>query len=334
MTAPVDACDRLGIEVPVVQAGMGGGLSRASLAAAVSAAGGLGTIGILPPPLLRQEVARAHELAPRRPVAVNLLVPYVSREHVDVCVEMRTPVVTLFCGYDRELVQRLRDKGTTVLHQVGGVEGATRALGDGADGVIVQGVEAGGHVLATRHLHETLPAVLAVARARPVLAAGGMVDADDVGAALGHGASAVVAGTRFLLTDECDAHPDYKQRVLGATDTVLTTLFAAGWRDPHRVVRNAAVRRWCGPDGAPRPLPRIVTSLTMPVARRVPMSAGAKMVARQRVAVPMFSPAALLRGGDASLLEVTPLYAGTGAARISSVVAAAEAVRLLTRGVV
>lgn len=326
----MDLRERLGIDVPVVQAGMGGGLSRAALAAAVSNAGGLGTIGILPPPLLRAEVEAAQEASGERPVAVNLLMPFVTREHVDVCVETRTPVVTLFCGHDRELVDRLHEAGAFVLHQLGGVAEAKRAVADGADGLVVQGIEAGGHVLAEQPLRDTLPAVLAVAGERLVLAAGGMVDASDVRAALDHGAAGVVGGTRFLLTEECHAHPDYQRRVLGSTDTVRTTLFATGWRDPHRVVRNAAVRRWCHPDGRPRILARVMTSATMPIARRVPMSAAGKLVARQRVGLPMFSPAALLRGDDPSLVDVTPLYAGTGAARIDSIVPAAEAVRLLT----
>src|SRR5437588_9989841 len=173
----MDLAERLGLNVPVVQAGMGGGLSRAALAGAVSSAGGLGTIGILPAPLLRSEVEQARDIAGDRPVAVNLLMPYVSREHVDVCITTGTPVVTLFCGYDRELVQRLRDAGTFVMHQVGTTEGAKRALSDGADALVVQGAEAGGHVLADRPLAETLPAVRAVAGDRPVLAAGGMVGA-------------------------------------------------------------------------------------------------------------------------------------------------------------
>jgi len=326
----IDLCERLGIDTPVVQAGMGGGLSRATLAAAVSSAGGLGTIGILPPALLLAEVRQARDRSGERPVAVNLLMPFVTRDHVDVCVEERVPVVTLFCGHDREVVERLHGAGAFVFHQVGTVAGAERALSDGADGLVVQGAEAGGHVLAEQALRETLPAVLAVAGARPVLAAGGMVDAADVRAALDRGASGVVGGTRFLLTDECHAHPDYQRRVLGATDTVVTTLFAAGWRDPHRVVRNEAVRRWCDAEGRPRALARMVTAATMPVARRVPMSAAGKLVARQRVGMPMFSPAALLRGDDPALIEVTPLYAGAGAARITSIVPAAEAVRLLT----
>ena len=326
----MDLCKRLGLRVPVVQAGMGGGISRAALAVAVSSAGGLGTIGILPPPLLRREVRDARARLGDAAYAVNLLMPFVTREHVDVCIEERVPVVTLFCGYDGALVGRLRDAGVLVMHQVGDADGARRAFAGGADAVIVQGVEAGGHVLARQPLRETLPAVLAVAGGRPVLAAGGMVDAADVRAALGRGAAAVVAGTRFLLTDECHAHPAYQRRALGATETVLTTLFAAGWSDPHRVLPNAATRRWCRPDGVPRAAARAAVRLTMPLARRVPMSAAGKLVARQRPELPLFSPAALLRGDDDSLLDVTALYAGVGAARITSVVPAAEAVRLLT----
>lgn len=322
--------ERLGLDVPVVQAGMGGGLSRAELAGAVSAAGGLGTIGILPPPLLAAQVHAARELAPGRPIAVNLLMPFVTREHVDVCAETKPDVVTLFAGHDAAVAARLHDAGAFVMHQVGNAESARRAFADGADAVIVQGVEAGGHVLADQPLSTTLPAVLAVAAGRPVLAAGGIVEASDVRDALDAGAAAVVVGTRFLLTEECHAHPDYQTRVLGADDTVVTQLFALGWRDPHRVVPNAAVRRWCRPDGSVRALPRWAAAASLPVARRVPMSATGKLVARQRVGLPFFSPAALLRGDDPSLAEVTPLYAGAGAARMHDIIPAAEAVRRLT----
>ena len=326
----MDVLDRLAIDVPVVQAGMGGGLSRSRLAGAVSAAGALGTVGILPPPMLRTEVEATRDMAPGRGFAVNLLMPFVTREHVDVCVESKPRVVVLFCGYDTEVVARLRDAGIVVLHQVGDAAAAKRALHDGADGVVVQGSEAGGHVLAVRPLAQTLPEVIAAAGDRPVLAAGGMVGADDVRAAVAAGAAGVVAGTRFLLTDECHAHPEYKRRVLGAGDTVITTLFALGWRDPHRVVPNAAVRRWCGDSGAAKTLPRVVAAALLPLARRVPMSAAGRLVERQRVGLPLFSPAAMLEGDDPSLAETTPLYAGAGAARIDAVIPAAEAVRRLT----
>jgi NAD(P)H-dependent flavin oxidoreductase YrpB (nitropropane dioxygenase family) len=326
----VDVLDRLRLEVPVVQAGMGGGLSRGRLAAAVSAAGGLGTIGILPPPSLRRELTRARERAPDRPVAVNLLMPFVTRAHADVCAELRPSVAVLFCGHDPELVARLQGRGVVVLHQVGTVEQARRALADGADGLIAQGVEAGGHVLADRPLADVLPQIRDLAAGRPVLAAGGIVDGEDSRAALAAGADAVVAGSRFLLSEECDAHPTYQRRVLGATATVRTRLFGLGWRDPHRVVPNDAVARWCAPDGTPTRLPDLLGRASLPLARRVPLSQAGRLTRMQRVGVPLFSPAALLRGEDERLAEVTPLYAGTGVARMHAVVPAAEAVRALT----
>lgn len=326
----VDALDLLQLEVPLVQAGLGGGLARAELAGAVSAAGGLGTLGILPAPLLRRELRRAREVAPGRPIAVNLLMPFVVRAHVDVCVSERPSVAVLFCGYDRVLVERLRAAGTIVLHQVGTVDTAQQALADGADGLIVQGVEAGGHVVATEPLRALLPRVRALAPHRPLLAAGGIVDAADVRDVQACGADVAVAGSRFLLTEECHAHPAYQQRVVDATTTVLTRLFGLGWRVPHRVVANAAVRRWCRDDGRERALPGALMAATLPVARRVPLSWVDQVKRLQRVGVPLFSPAALLRGEDERLLETTPLYAGDGVARLQGVVSAAEAVRLLT----
>ena len=326
----MDLLDRLQLEVPVVQAGLGGGLARAALAGAVSAAGGLGTLGILPPGLLRKEIRRAREAAPGRPVAVNLLMPYVVPEHVQVCVEERPSVAVLFCGHDRGLVARLREAGVLVLHQVGSVGGARRALADGADGLVAQGVEAGGHVLATEPLRTLLPRVRALLPHGPVLAAGGVVDADDVRDLLQRGADAAVAGSRFLLTPECHAHAGYQQRVVDAQETVLTRLFGLGWRDPHRVVPNDAVRRWCRPDGRERALPAALTAATLPLARRVPMAQAESVKRLQRLGTPLFSPSALLRGEADAGLETTPLYAGAAVARLTDVVPAAEAVRRLT----
>ncbi len=201
-------------------------------------------------------------------------------------------VAVLFCGYDAALVAHLQDIGSIVLHQVGSVEQAKRALDDGADGVIVQGVEAGGHVLATRPLAELLPAVRRLVPDRPLLAAGGIATAADSRKALEMGADAVVAGTRFLLTDECRAHPAYQQRVVEGRETVRTRLFGLGWRDPHRVVPNAAVRRWCEADGTERSLPRALSRSTLPLARHVPLSQAARVTRLQRVGLPLFIPAA------------------------------------------
>jgi nitronate monooxygenase len=143
------------------------------------------------------------------------------------------------------------------------------------------------------------------------------------------GAAAVVAGTRFLLTEECAAHPAYKQRVLGATETIETLLFGVGWHERHRVVANLATERWCrsSPFG-PRPV-RAINRIAAPLLRRLPSSVSAAALRRQRRSLPFYGPASMLLGMDERLVEVTPLYAGETARRIGSIVQAAQAVREL-----
>jgi NAD(P)H-dependent flavin oxidoreductase YrpB (nitropropane dioxygenase family) len=189
---------------------------------------------------MHDEIVRARALAPGRPVAANLLMPFVTKDHVHACVKGGADCVVLFCGFDAGLIGQLRDAGVLVLQQVGTHAQARRAIDDGADGLIAQGVEAGGHLLGVEPALEFLPTALEVAEDRPVLLAGGIAEGADVRRALATGAAAGVAGTRFLLTDECAAHPAYKQRVLGATETVETLLFSLAWYARHRVVPNAA----------------------------------------------------------------------------------------------
>lgn len=237
--------DRLGLEHPVVQAGMGGGIAGGALAGAVSAAGGLGTVGILPPRALREELERAGELAGGRPVAANLLIPFTTRGHVDACLEARVAAVVLHAGFSPTLVERLRAGGVLVLHTVGTPEEASRALVDGADGLVAQGLEAGGHLVGVEPALEALPRMLEIAGDAPALLAGGIADAADSRRALDAGAAAIVAGTRFLLTEESGAHPAYKRRVLVAERTLETQLFGLSWPMRHRVIPNAATERWC-----------------------------------------------------------------------------------------
>jgi NAD(P)H-dependent flavin oxidoreductase YrpB (nitropropane dioxygenase family) len=326
----IDLLDRLGLEHPVVQAGMGGGTAGAELAGAVSAAGGLGTVGIvLDPARMREEVARAREIARGRPVAANLLVPFAKIAHAQACIDGGADCVVLFCGFNRRLVQRLRDEGVLVLQQVGTVPQAKQALAEGVDGLIAQGREAGGHVLGVEPALDFLPKVLEIAGGHPVLIAGGIAEAADVQRAIAAGAKAAVAGTRFLLTEECAAHPAYKQRVLGAHQTCETLLFSVGWHERHRVVPNAATERWCR-DGSlgPRRLLELNRALA-PLLRRLPPSASTATLTRQSLSLPLYGPASILRGMDERLVEVTPLYAGETAKRIHSIVPAAEAVRQL-----
>lgn len=319
----MDLLERLGVEHPVVQAGMGGGIAGAQLAGAVSAAGGLGTVGILAPGHMRDELRRARERADGRPVAANLLMPFVRRAHVDACAAGGASAVVLFFGFDRALVGALRERGMVVLHQVGTEDQARRALADGADGLIAQGIEAGGHLLGVEPALRFLERAVAVAGGGPVLLAGGIAERADVERALGAGAAAAVAGSRFLLTDECRAHPEYKRRALGAERTLDTKLFGFGWPDRHRVLPNAATARWAERE-------RLVAVLTRPtrrLGRVLPLAAASRMPALQRAAIPLYGPAAPLAGMPDRLVEVTPLYAGESVRRIDRVVPAAEAVR-------
>ena len=325
----MDLLERLGLDIPIVQAGMGGGVAGARLAGAVSAAGGLGTVGILDPDPFERSLHAARELAPGRPVAANLLLPYTRRRHVEACVRSSIPVVALHLGFDPGIVTTLREAGIFVLHQVGTVEQATRAIADGADALIVQGLEAGGHLVAELPLADALGRVLEVAGDRPVLAAGGIAEASDVRRLLDAGAVAAVAGTRFLLTDESRAHAEYKRRLLGAERTLDTVLFGFGFPARHRVVPNRATDRWCGEDERGPRWATAVNRRTGALAKLLPLRAGAVAARLQRPSFPILSPAVALEGMPDRVVESTPLYAGTGTARIHSILPAASAVREL-----
>ena len=322
MMPAVDLLERLAHRV--VQAGLGGGLAGAPLAAAVSRAGGLGTVGLVEPPRFASELHAAREQAGGAPISANLLMPFTRRAHVEACVEARVDAVSLFFGFDAELVGALHDAGIPVLHQVGTVEEARRALADGADALIAQGIEAGGHLLAREPLHAFLPKALEAAAGRPVLAAGGIADAAAARQALDAGAAAVWSGTRFLLTEECAAHPAYKARVLHARETIETTLFGLGWPDRHRVVPNAATDRWASS--------RLVVQLNAHsgrMAKLLPDALQRRLPATQHERVPLFSPAAPLAGMPDRVVEASALYAGECARDIAGVVPAADAVRSL-----
>jgi NAD(P)H-dependent flavin oxidoreductase YrpB (nitropropane dioxygenase family) len=196
--------------------------------------------------------------------------------------------------------------------------------------VIVQGVEAGGHVRGTE------PALELLGRSRealrpgyPLLLAGGIADRGDVARALDAGAVGAVAGTRFLLSEESRAHPGYRDRLLGAERTIVTELFGAGWPAPHRVVENAATARWLRDDRRGPPLNRAINRLLAPGARYMPASALARMIRAQRPGSRLLSPVGPTDDGPETLLEAGPLYAGETVARIDDVRPAADLVREL-----
>jgi NAD(P)H-dependent flavin oxidoreductase YrpB (nitropropane dioxygenase family) len=272
----------------------------------------------------------AHRLAPGRPVAANLLTPFARRPHVQACIAESAALVIFHGGLGRRWFADLQAAGIPVFCTVGSAEQARAALAAGADGLIAQGVEAGGHLAGTERLETLLPAVVDAAADAPVLAAGGVVGAEDVRRLLAAGAAAAVAGTRFLLTHECRVHPEYQRRVLAATRTLRTKLFGLGWPMAHRVVPNAATDRWCGRNEAGPRLVRAANRLGAPLGRAVPFARLGDVAARQRAALPFFSPALPLAGMPDDSVDRCALYAGESCRRITDIIPAAEAVARLT----
>jgi hypothetical protein len=158
----------------------------------------------------------------------------------------------------------------------------------------------------------------------PVLAAGGIVDQEGVRQALDAGAVAAVMGTRFLLSEESRAHPDYKLRCLQADRTVLTELFGLGWAEaPHRVVPNAATRRWLGDHDSRGPgWIRRINRLASPLVLRVPEGLQDRGLAIQRPSLPFLGPPMALDDGPASLVDSGPLYAGANVTQILEILPA------------
>jgi NAD(P)H-dependent flavin oxidoreductase YrpB (nitropropane dioxygenase family) len=313
--------ERVGVKLPVVQAGMGGGLSRHELAAAVSEAGGLGTIAVNGASAIDRELAAARALT-GKPLAVNVLLPLARRDWFTAAA--KADVVVTFWGRPRR-----RTEGVW-LHQCGSPEEAGAAAAAGADGVIVQGVEAGGHVRGREPAQALLERTrAALPEGYPLLLAGGIAERDDVREALDAGAEAAVAGTRFLLSEESRAHPEYIRRLLAARRTVLTELFGAGWPAPHRVIANAATERWLAGDPRGPRLNRALNRLLAPGARYLPGAAQARIARAQRPGSRLLSPLGPADDGPDNLLDAGPLYAGETVARIDDVRPAADLVRAL-----
>ena len=237
-----DICDLLQIEYPIFQGGMAW-LGTAELAAAVSEAGGLGIIGAghMPPDVFRNEI---HKLKERtsKPFGCNIMLmsPFV-KEVMEVVLEERVPVITTGAGNPGVYIPALKEIGTKVIPVVASVLLAKRLLRGGIDAIIAEGTESGGHVgdITTMAL---IPQVVDAVDV-PVIAAGGIADGRGMAAAFALGAKAVQMGTRFVLSEECIAHENYKNAVLKAKDraTVMTGLTTG---HPVRIIDNALAHKY------------------------------------------------------------------------------------------
>jgi len=249
-------CDLLNIDHPVVLGGMASGTNPA-LVAAVTGAGGLGILGVtfVTPEQQRADAGRIRELT-RGPFGLNHLLAFATEDRYAATLEARPRVVsTAWAWADQDLrpyFDRAHEAGALVMHMVSTVPEAVRAVGAGADIVVAQGTEGGGHV----GWISTLPLVPQVVRAIepvPVLAAGGIADGAGLAAALALGAEGVLIGTRFLATPEAPVPAGYKQAILASDghNTLLTEVadiaFGLVWPGAmSRVARNRFVERWAG----------------------------------------------------------------------------------------
>ncbi|WP_232702655.1 NAD(P)H-dependent flavin oxidoreductase [Halobacterium wangiae] len=250
--------ERLGIDVPLVQAPIGSA-TNPELAAAVADACALGMLAVtwLDPEEARADVADALGRTDGT-VGVNIVVDDAAKdvpteEHVEACLDAGAEVISFSFGDAAPYVERVHDAGGIVLQTVGSAAEAREAEAAAVDVVVAQGWEAGGHVQSEVATLPLVPRVVDAVPDTPVIAAGGIADGRGVAAVLTLGAAGAWLGTRFLAAAEADVHPDYRERVLTADETGTTygTVFDEGWPEvPHRVLDNETTECW-GAAGRP-----------------------------------------------------------------------------------
>ena len=236
----------LGCRHPIISAGMGGP-ARSELAAAVSDAGGFGLLGMVreSPEFISREIAEVRRRT-SRPFGVNLVPfatdPALLDEELAACFAEAVPAICFFWDVHPRRIEQAKAAGCLVLYQVGSLDDAILAQSAGADVVIAQGVEAGGHVRGRVPLSVLLPQVVD-ALTIPVVASGGIATGRGLAAALALGAAGVQCGTVFLASHESYAHDYHKARIVSARagETVHTDLFAVNWPpdSPVRVLKNS-----------------------------------------------------------------------------------------------
>jgi NAD(P)H-dependent flavin oxidoreductase YrpB (nitropropane dioxygenase family) len=255
-------CDLLSIRHPIVLGGMGTA-TTAPLVAAVSNAGGFGTLGTsaFDAKTLDAEIASIRERT-EKPYGINHLLFQIQEDMFAVTLRSR-PAVAAFAWARkdqnlRDYFQRARDVGCKVMYSAGEVPEALRAAEAGADVIVAQGTEAGGHVVWMASL-PLVPMMVKAVAPLPVLSAGGIADGRGLAAALALGADGVLLGTRFMATPEAPIHPNFKQAIVKSDghDTVLTEIPDLAsqrvWPGAmSRAQRNQFIDRWSGREWALR----------------------------------------------------------------------------------
>jgi len=313
VTTPV--CELLGIEQPIVQAPMA---AIPGLAAAVSNAGALGMLTLTwsddAGAVVRETAAQT-----TRPFGGNLILIDDQHHRLDQALAAGLRIVSFMWGDPSGYIGPVHDAGGIVMHTVGTAEEARRSVASGADVIVAQGREAGGHVWGTIGTLPLVPAVVDAVAPVPVIAAGGIGDARGVAAVLALGAQAAWLGTRFLLAEEMPIHDDYRRRLIAAAETdaqLYPNLYEVGWPDsPHRALRNSTATAW---EAAGRP----------PLAQRpgagdvIAHFASGEAIVRYEPAPPM--------AGTTGDIEALSMWAGQGVALARERQSAADIVAELT----
>jgi len=309
-----------GLSTPIVNAGMAM-VARPELAAAVCNAGGLGTIAcdINPADILRQHVAETRRLT-QRPFGIDLIGDFFTEDHLDVLIEGHVAVAIFFWSFPSpEQIARLKANDVAVWMQIGSVAEADQAASLGADALIVQGAEAGGHTRSVASTMTLFPRIRKRHADIPLLAAGGIADGSTMAAALVLGADAVWCGSRFLAAVESAAHDGYKAAVVDADvgDTEILHIYGPEWPDqPVRAILNQGARSALGREAAA-------------IAEAEGQVAGMTRLNGIEIPFPRYS--ALLPTQDfVGDLEQTCLTAGQSAGNIGSVQTAAEIMSEMT----
>lgn len=309
-----------GLKYPILQAPVGFA-SGPDLVIAVCRAGAMGSMALtLTSPEDARDRVKKVLAATSATFAVNYILFFEPRSLAG-ALDAGARIIQFSWGIpNRQMIALVRSAGAKFGVQIASADGASAALDAGADYLVCQGIEAGGHVQASLPLLEVLASVLEASRSKPVFAAGGIGDGAAIREVLAAGASGASLGTRFVATEESYAHPAYKQALVKAQagQTALTVCFEGGWPNAlHRSLRNETFTRWeaagCPPSGQ-RPGEGDV------LAKRPDGSAVLRYSG--------FSPSKLISGDR--IVECA-LHAGLGVGQINDIPSAGDLVQRLWR---
>ncbi|WP_052668754.1 NAD(P)H-dependent flavin oxidoreductase [Nitriliruptor alkaliphilus] len=317
--------ERYGVVHPIAAAGMAFAGMTPDLAVAVTRAGGIGSLGVgkLPPEAVGQLIDGIAAGCGDLPFNVNFITIFTDDAHIAVCAERRVPIVSFHWGHPpTRWIDQLHAAGCDVWEQVGTVEDARRAVGDGIDVIVAQGTEAGGHNFAALPTFVQTPTIVDAVAPVPVLASGGISDGRGLAASLALGAAGAWVGTRLVATREAFVHEEYKDQIVASagTETVRTSLFGPDDPafNPMRVLRNAIVHDFHdAPDSWPTSLddqPRIGTWRFM--GMEAPM--------------PRFTNFVPTRESEGDVSQM-PLLAGQGVGMITDVPSAGDVVQRMSQ---